>query len=310
MSPEDRTVFSPPRKPAGFSVLLPDPPESTPPPRPCVCVEGGLYTRYRVEGLFPVSPEPHGRPTGSGSPALITSCQIPAPGVKGMLSNLWYFAASSKHFQIPFRPPEPGTLPTPQASSLPAQASGSARGLFGVCFLLLLAGLEDTITVRSWSPAPLHPRAESQEPAGWLEVLGAGLGPAGMWGRTQAVPSGTPCPIMARSYPLPRGLPAAKGLRAPLAVRPPAGTDGETIFNMLEVIERCPAASAHSKPVTPPPPPCTKSSSLIVHFHGTAGLSFGGLTSVVKNHYLCICLMSVSPEDSRPHEDRSPVHLH
>lgn len=165
--------------------------------------------------------------------------------------------------------------------------------------------------MRSWSPAPLHPRAASQEPAGWLGVLGAGLGPEGMWGRAQAAPSGRPPPrpIMARSDSLPRGLPTAKGLRAPLSVQPPAGTDGETIFDMLEVIQQCPAASSHSKPVTPPPPPHTKSSSPIVHFHGTACLSFGGLASVVKNHYLCICLMSVSPENSWPHEDRSPVHL-
>lgn len=148
--------------------------------------------------------------------------------------------------------------------------------------------------------------------AGWL-AWGAG-GWAGSGRNVGQSPGCTlrtppPRPIMARSDSLPRGLPTAKGLRAPLSVQPPAGTDGETIFDMLEVIQQCPAASSHSKPVTPPPPPHTKSSSPIVHFHGTACLSFGGLASVVKNHYLCICLMSVSPENSWPHEDRSPVHL-
>lgn len=67
-----------------------------------------------MEGLFPVSPEPLAGPQAPGPQLLSPPAKSQLLGVKGMLSNLWYFSARNKHFQIPFRPPEPGTLPTPE----------------------------------------------------------------------------------------------------------------------------------------------------------------------------------------------------
>lgn len=127
-------------------------------------------------------------------------------------------------------------------------------------------------------------------------------------GQSQAAPSGPSAPswpgltLYPGVYPLPR----ASGLPfCPASCRDRWGDHCRHATSNPTV--SCSQLSL--KPVTPPPPPRAKSSSPIVHFHGTACLSFGGLSSVVKNHYLCICLMSVSPENSRPHEDRSPIHL-
>lgn len=93
--------------------------QSPPHPVPlCMCVWRGEVSTgplaplgSRVEGLFPDSPEPYRRPRASRSPALSTSCQIPAAGVKGTLSNLWNFSVRNKHVGIPCRPPAPGMLP-------------------------------------------------------------------------------------------------------------------------------------------------------------------------------------------------------
>lgn len=104
------------------------------------------HRRRRAEGLFPQLSWPGQQgthpqaPNPSGFQWLLPNSA--APGVKGMLSNLWNFfcrETSTFEFQIPFRPPEPAHCLQESAKSQSSLAS--TGGLFPVYILLLLARL-------------------------------------------------------------------------------------------------------------------------------------------------------------------------
>lgn len=86
----------------------------------------------RAEGLFPSQCWPRSQAHPHAPiPAFTGCCQTPAPGVKGMLSNLWNFFSAKKQvtfeFRIPFRPPEQAHCRSLQSPGLPQQ---TWRGLF------------------------------------------------------------------------------------------------------------------------------------------------------------------------------------
>lgn len=115
---------------------------------PCPLPHLPHHPGRRAEGLFPQLSWPalQGTPTGSHSSGFQWLLPNSAPGVKGMLSNLWNFffcrETSTFEFQIPFRPPEQAHClqesAKPQSSSASLESTG---GLFPVYILFLLAGL-------------------------------------------------------------------------------------------------------------------------------------------------------------------------
>ena len=170
-------------------------------------------------------------PSGSGS-----SISAP-PGVKGMLSNLWNFSVRNKHFRIPFWPPELGTQPIAWSPESSWAGIWERWGTFQCCFLLLLAGLQDTITVRSWGPAPPPPSIGGRATGISQTVL---AGHARGWvgsGRTegqgaQASPLGTSLPLHCQVVcpaPRPDFCQAPQG-DAMSSFQGPAGTHGEPFW--------------------------------------------------------------------------------